>query len=78
MKETGCHGFCKEGPLVSISPKDLFYTRVKPGDVEEIVEKTLIQGEVVERLLYSDNGTQYQILLPFPFIKCNRRLPLGI
>ena len=60
MKETGCHGFCKEGPLVTISPKDLFYTRVKPSDVEEIVEKTLIQGEVVERLLYSENGTQYQ------------------
>ncbi len=74
MKETGCHGFCKEGPLVTISPKDLFYTRVKPSDVEEIVEKTLIQGEVVERLLYSDNGTQYQDSSSIPFYKMQQKI----
>ncbi|MGC1401377.1 MAG: NADH-quinone oxidoreductase subunit NuoF [Thermodesulfobacteriota bacterium] len=74
MKETGCHGFCKEGPLVTISPKDLFYTRVKPSDVEEIVEKTLIQGEVVERLLYSENGTQYQDSSSIPFYKMQQKI----
>jgi NADP-reducing hydrogenase subunit HndC len=74
MKETGCHGFCKEGPLVTISPKDLFYTRVKLSDVEEIVEKTLIQGEVVERLLYSDNGTQYQDSSSIPFYKMQQKI----
>ncbi len=49
---TGCHGFCEMGPLVSIYPEDIFYVRVKPEDVPEIVEKTLRNGEMVERLLY--------------------------
>jgi NADP-reducing hydrogenase subunit HndC len=74
MKETGCHGFCKEGPLVSISPKDLFYVKVKPADVEEIVEKTLIQGEVIERLLYSDNGEKYQNSASIPFYKMQQKI----
>jgi NADP-reducing hydrogenase subunit HndC len=74
MKETGCHGFCKEGPLVSISPQDLFYVKVKPGDVEEIVEKTLIQGEVIDRLLYSDNGEKYQSSASIPFYKMQQKI----
>jgi NADH:ubiquinone oxidoreductase subunit E len=28
IKETGCHGFCSQGTLVSIAPADLFYVRV--------------------------------------------------
>jgi NADP-reducing hydrogenase subunit HndC len=74
MKETGCHGFCKEGPLVSISPQDLFYVRVKPGDVEEIVEKTLIQGEVIDRLLYTDDGEKYQNSASIPFYKMQQKI----
>jgi NADP-reducing hydrogenase subunit HndC len=73
-KETGCHGFCKEGPLVSISPKDLFYVRVKPGDVEEIIETTLIQGEVIDRLLYTDNGEKYLNSASIPFYKMQQKI----
>ena len=39
--ETGCHGFCEHGPLVIIYPEGTFYCRVKPEDVEEIVESHL-------------------------------------
>jgi NADH:ubiquinone oxidoreductase subunit F (NADH-binding)/(2Fe-2S) ferredoxin/NAD-dependent dihydropyrimidine dehydrogenase PreA subunit len=74
MKETGCHGFCKEGPLVSINPGDLFYTKVKPADAEEIIEKTIIQGEIIERLLYSENGTSYKDSSSIPFYKMQQKI----
>ncbi len=54
VKCTGCHGFCERGPLVVIEPAGLFYTRVKPADVEEIVASSVVGDDVVERLLYRD------------------------
>ena len=53
---SGCRGFCAAGPLVSVN--DIFYTHVKPEDVAEIVEKTVLKGEVVDRLLYVDPNTK--------------------
>ncbi|MHB8124738.1 MAG: NADH-quinone oxidoreductase subunit NuoF [Desulfitobacteriaceae bacterium] len=57
---TGCHGFCEQGPTLIIEPKKTLYTMVKPEDVPEIVQKDLIQGERVERLLYVDPLTGQQ------------------
>ncbi len=54
VSKSGCQGFCQMGPLVTILPENIFYTRVKAGDAAEIVEKTLIEGKIVERLLYVD------------------------
>jgi NADH:ubiquinone oxidoreductase subunit F (NADH-binding)/(2Fe-2S) ferredoxin/Pyruvate/2-oxoacid:ferredoxin oxidoreductase delta subunit len=53
-KATGCHGFCERGPLVIVTPGRIFYQRVTPDDVPEIVEETLLNGRVIERLLYKD------------------------
>ncbi len=61
LKTTGCHGFCEQGPLVVIQPKGIFYKGVKPKDVDEIVEKTLVGGEIIERLLYRDPNTKERI-----------------
>jgi len=61
LKTTGCHGFCEQGPLVVIQPKGILYKGVKPKDVKEIVEKTVMKGEVVERLLYRDPTTKKRI-----------------
>ena len=55
--ETGCHGLCELGPLVIVYPEGVFYIRVKPSDVDEIVENHLIKGRVVERLLYREPAT---------------------
>ncbi len=52
--KTGCRGFCEKGPNVIISPGDVLYTEVKSEDVSEIVERHLLNGEIVERLLYKD------------------------
>ena len=54
VKQTGCHGFCAQGPLVIIEPEGIFYTRVKKTHVKDIIEKTLQKGELIEKLLYSD------------------------
>ncbi|NIR87376.1 NADH-quinone oxidoreductase subunit NuoF, partial [Candidatus Bathyarchaeota archaeon] len=62
VKQTGCHGFCERGPVVVIGPKEIFYQRVKPADVPEIVSNTLFNGEVVDHLLYVDPSTGQQIL----------------
>ena len=60
-KQTGCHGFCEKGPLVVIQPQGIFYQRVKPRDVEDIVTQTLMKGEVIPRLLYKDPNTKKRI-----------------
>ena len=54
--KSGCHGFCEVGPLVVVRPLDVVYQRVKPGDVPEIVERSLKGGEIIDRLLYRPNG----------------------
>lgn len=54
---SGCHGFCEQGPLVIVHPEDILYCRVQAGDIPELVEKYLIGGQVVERLLYRDPVT---------------------
>ncbi len=54
---TGCHGLCEMGPIVIINPGDILYTMVKEEDVEEIIQKHLVKGEIVERLVYHDSVT---------------------
>ena len=58
LSKSGCQGFCQMGPLVSVLPDGILYTKVRAEDVAEIVVKTLTEGEVVERLLYKDPSTR--------------------
>ncbi|MCX7625712.1 MAG: NADH-quinone oxidoreductase subunit NuoF [Candidatus Sumerlaeaceae bacterium] len=58
VSRSGCQGFCQMGPLVTIQPYNVFYVKVTPEDVPEIVEKTLLGGETVDRLLYVDPRTK--------------------
>ncbi len=76
VKETGCHGLCKQGPLVSVDPAGLFYVQVKPEDAEEIIETTVVQRQVVERLLYSENGAQYKSSEEIPFYKMQTKIAM--
>jgi NADH-quinone oxidoreductase subunit F len=57
IKETGCPGFCEKGTLVVVYPPGVYYMGVQPEDVQEIVEETLVNGNLVKRLLYSDPVT---------------------
>jgi NADH:ubiquinone oxidoreductase subunit F (NADH-binding)/(2Fe-2S) ferredoxin/Pyruvate/2-oxoacid:ferredoxin oxidoreductase delta subunit len=72
---TGCHGFCEEGPLMVIEPGNLFYCRISPDDAFEIVSQTIVNGEVVERLLYTDpvSGKPVLTMSEVPFYQAQDR-----
>ena len=76
VKKSGCHGFCEMGPLMRIEPAGLLYTKVSADDCEEIFEKTIKNGEIVERLLYQCDGQAYQLQNEIPFYKKQTRLVL--
>ncbi|MDI6600980.1 MAG: NADH-quinone oxidoreductase subunit NuoF [Thermoanaerobacteraceae bacterium] len=61
LKATGCQGLCEKGPLVRILPDDVFYCSVKIKDVEEIIQKTIIEGTVIDRLLYYDSESHKKV-----------------
>ncbi len=73
---SGCRGFCAQGPLVSVG--DIFYTKVKPEDVAEIVEKTMLKGEVIDRLLYHNpaTGKKAKTVNEIPFYAKQERILL--
>ena len=75
--QTGCFGLCAKGPIVIIRPEDVFYAMVRPEDCEEIVEKHIQNGEIVERLLCKDidNKTVKQ-LDELTFYKKQKRIAL--
>jgi len=58
LSKSGCQGFCQMGPLVTVIPDGILYTKVRAEDVTEIVEHTLVTGDVVDRLLYKDPATR--------------------
>jgi NADH-quinone oxidoreductase subunit F len=75
---TGCPGFCECGPLITIYPERMSYQKIKLGDVHEIVAKTLVGGEIIDRLLYTDPQTGEHIRLEpdLPFYQKQKRLVL--
>ena len=79
VNQVGCFGFCSQGPFVKIYPEDTLYRLVKMEDVEEIVEKDLMGGEVVERLLFVDPATNEKIIKQdeINFYKKQRRVALN-
>ena len=76
LKKSGCHGFCEMGPLLRIEPEGYLYTKVKLEDCEEIVSRTILGGEVIERLLYHQNGKAYAKQEEIPFYQKQTRLLL--
>ena len=75
--KTGCFGLCAKGPIVIIRPEDTFYAMVKPEDCEEIIEKHILNGEKVERLLCKDiDGSKVNSLDELNFYKKQKRIAL--
>jgi len=75
LRATGCHGFCEQGPLVVVEPGNIFYCHVLPDDVQEIFAKTVRNGEVIERLLYTDpvSGELIHTESEIPFYRTQNR-----
>jgi len=76
VKMSGCHGFCEMGPLVHIEPQGLMYIHVKPEDCVEILEKTILGGEIIDRLVYTLDGVAYPRQEDIPFYKRQNRVVL--
>ena len=62
IKATGCNGLCEKGPVVKILPDEISYFKVKAKDVDEIVSKTILKGEIIDRLLYFDTNSKKKIV----------------
>ncbi len=50
INSAGCLDRCDKGPVVVIYPEATWYTYVDREDIDEIIERHLAKGEVVERL----------------------------
>ena len=76
LKQSGCHGFCEIGPLVRVEPQGWLYVKVAVEDCAEIIEKTIVNGECVDRLAYTENGKVYREQKEIPFYKKQTRMIL--
>ncbi len=77
IKKSGCHGFCEMGPLLRIEPMGWLYIKVKVEDCEEILEQSILNDNVVDRLVYRDkDGKPYQKQEEIPFYKQQTRVAL--
>ncbi|MBM7622579.1 NADH-quinone oxidoreductase subunit NuoF [Sporohalobacter salinus] len=65
LVQTGCFGFCEKGPIVVIyqedNPGGTFYCQVESEDVQQIVEEHLIEGKIIEDLLYEEPGSGHKV-----------------
>ena len=52
------------------------YIHVKPEDCHEIIEKTILGGEIIDRLVYHLDGTAYPKQEDIPFYKKQHRVVL--
>ena len=79
IRNTGCHGFCERGPIIVIHPEKICYLQIEPKDVPEVVSQTIKENDVIERLLYTDPGTNEKIIheSEIPFYKNQERLVFG-
>ncbi len=79
LRVTGCHGFCERGPLVVIHPQKVFYQKVKPEDVPAIFQETVLNGKVIDQLLYEHPVTGEKIVSEenVPFYQRQKRIIFG-
>jgi (2Fe-2S) ferredoxin len=50
INSAGCLERCEQGPVLVIYPQGTWYTFIDREDIDEIVDRHLVKGEIVERL----------------------------
>jgi (2Fe-2S) ferredoxin len=51
INNAGCLDRCELGPVIVVYPEAVWYTYVDQTDLDEIIDRHLGKGEVVDRLL---------------------------
>ncbi|MDD4147786.1 MAG: NADH-quinone oxidoreductase subunit NuoF, partial [Candidatus Cloacimonetes bacterium] len=65
--ETGCMGPCDYGPVMVVYPEGIFYKKVSPDDVPEIVTEHFVKGRPVARLMLQDEDKTFSAQKDIPF-----------
>lgn len=50
INQAGCLDRCEEGPVVVVYPEEIWYSYVDKEDIDEIIDRHLVKGEIVDRL----------------------------
>jgi len=76
--QTGCFGFCEQGPIIKIEPDNVFYVKVSPKDAKDIIDEHIVKGRIVERLLYVEPNKEEVVKKQedMPFYKKQLRIAL--
>jgi NADH-quinone oxidoreductase subunit F len=76
FSKSGCQGFCQNGPLVNILPAGILYAKVKVEDTKEIIEQSVKNDNIIDRLCYHNDGKVCKGQNEIPFYQKQRRLVL--
>ena len=49
INKAGCLDRCEEGPVLVVYPDAVWYTYVDRDDIDEIIDRHLVGGEIVDR-----------------------------
>ena len=50
INKAGCLDRCDEGPVLVVYPDNVWYTYIDQDDIDEIIDRHIVKGEIVERL----------------------------
>ena len=67
--ETGCMGPCDYGPVMMVYPEGVFYKKVTPEDVTELVEEHFVKGRPLHRLMIQEGNKVIANKEDIPFYK---------
>ncbi|WP_169702929.1 (2Fe-2S) ferredoxin domain-containing protein [Candidatus Kuenenia stuttgartensis] len=74
--DTGCQGLCTRAPVVTVEPMGVFYGRVTESDVHEIVSRTVLKEEIIERLCCTEDGKRVPYRKDISFYKKQKKIVL--
>lgn len=76
--QTGCFGFCAKGPIVHVLPDNTFYIQVTENDAADIIQGHIVEGKIIERLLYTNPETNEKVQTrdEMPFYRKQVRIAL--
>ncbi len=79
LVRAGCLGFCEVEPVVLIQPQGIFYPSVTAKSVQEIVAQSVVAGNAIDKLVFTDpaSGKKITYEKDLPFYKKQKRILLG-